>query len=34
MFRITMAKNPQSKDNYIYCCRKSPQDHNVQFVAK
>lgn len=34
MFDISMTKNPQSKDNYMYCCRNSPQEHNVQFLAE
>ena len=34
VFNICMTKNPQSKDNYMYCCRNSAQEHNVQFSAE
>lgn len=34
MFNICMTKSPQSKDNYMYRCRNSPQEHNVHFLAE
>lgn len=34
MFNIYLTKKPRSKDDYMYCCGNSPQEHSVPFSAE